>query len=220
MDALLFDFGGTLDADGATWQDRFYPLYLDAGLRVSREDFRRAFYASDDALSLKDDSFEETVRRQVGGVLERLGGDLGRPATRSVRDRIGENFLRQSREHFKAVKPALARLGSRRKLGVVSNFYGNLRSALASEGMLEFFKTVADSGRLGVEKPDPFIFLQALSDLGSSPEAAVMIGDSVERDMRGAEALGLRHVLVGPDRAGCCDSGLRARKLVDVEAAL
>ena len=220
MDVLLFDFGGTLDADGITWQERFYPLYLDAGLQVSREDFRKAFYASDDSLFLRDASLEETVGLQVGGVLERLGEDLGRQGTRAVRDRVAMGFLRQSRKHFETLKPALSRLASRRGLGVVSNFYGNLRSALASEGLLGFFKTVADSGALGVKKPAPAIFLEALSALGGEPDSAIMIGDSVERDMKGAETLGLRHVLLGSDRAACCGRGLRARGVSDLEALL
>jgi putative hydrolase of the HAD superfamily len=220
MDVLLFDFGGTLDADGITWQERFYPLYLDAGIQVSRDDFRKAFYASDDSLSLRDASMEETVRLQVGGVLERLGGNLGRQGIRAIRDQVAGGFLRQSRRHFEALKPALSRLASRRCLGVVSNFYGNLRSALASEGMLGFFKTVADSGALGVKKPESAIFIEALSTLGGEPGSATMIGDSVERDMKGAEALGLRHVLLGSGRAACCGRGLRARSVIDLEALL
>ncbi len=31
--AILFDFGGTIDADGVAWKERFYPLYLAEHLR-------------------------------------------------------------------------------------------------------------------------------------------------------------------------------------------
>ena len=51
LKACLFDFGGTLDADGATWQDRFYALYGKHGVCVDREAFRQAFYDADDTLT-------------------------------------------------------------------------------------------------------------------------------------------------------------------------
>jgi putative hydrolase of the HAD superfamily len=50
VNALLFDFGGTLDADGVPWKERFFRLWKDEGEEVSREEFDRAFYAADDAL--------------------------------------------------------------------------------------------------------------------------------------------------------------------------
>ncbi|MBI3976278.1 MAG: HAD family hydrolase, partial [Armatimonadetes bacterium] len=34
MRALLFDFGGTLDADGVPWKDRIFTLYRAEGVDV------------------------------------------------------------------------------------------------------------------------------------------------------------------------------------------
>src|SRR5579872_2660390 len=50
IETVLFDFGGTLDADGVAWKERFYALYRDEGLNVSAEAFAPVFYAADDAL--------------------------------------------------------------------------------------------------------------------------------------------------------------------------
>src|SRR5436190_22553911 len=50
VSVLLFDFGGTLDADGIAWKDRFFRLWREEGEDPSRETFDRAFYAADDAL--------------------------------------------------------------------------------------------------------------------------------------------------------------------------
>lgn len=47
---LLFDFGGTLDADGVAWKERFHALYRAAGLDVTSDAFAPAFYAADDQL--------------------------------------------------------------------------------------------------------------------------------------------------------------------------
>ena len=32
IETVLFDFGGTLDADGVAWKERFYALYQSEGL--------------------------------------------------------------------------------------------------------------------------------------------------------------------------------------------
>ena len=52
------------------------------------------------------------------------------------------------------------------------------------------------SGDLGIGKPDPAVFRHALSLVGAEAADAVMIGDTVERDIDGALALGLRAVWI------------------------
>ncbi len=53
-------------------------------------------------------------------------------------------------------------------------------------------------------KPSPDFFRAALSSLGCDPAQAVMVGDDVESDVGGAQALGIRGLLVrsGKYRAG------------------
>ena len=50
IETLLFDFGGTLDADGVAWKDRFHALYRAEGLDMAAEAFAPVFFAADDAL--------------------------------------------------------------------------------------------------------------------------------------------------------------------------
>src|SRR5207245_3143942 len=47
---VLFDFGGTLDADGARWSVRFHAAYVTAGGQQPFAVFEEAFRASDRAL--------------------------------------------------------------------------------------------------------------------------------------------------------------------------
>src|SRR2546427_1211252 len=46
----------------------------------------------------------------------------------------------------------------RSRLGVVSNFTGNLRPCLEELGLARFFAVLSDSAVLGWSKPDPRIF--------------------------------------------------------------
>lgn len=50
------------------------------------------------------------------------------------------------------------------------------------------------SGEAGVGKPSPEAFHLVLDALGVRPEQAVMVGDSRERDVKGALAVGVRPV--------------------------
>lgn len=220
MKSILFDYGGTLDSDGTTWPERFHAIYKEEGIDAPQDRFDRAFYDADDALAgrfpLMGLSLEQTLRLQVASVLNDLA-----PQKQDSAPRIVERFLADCRSHFKRNRPMLERLGRRYRLGIVSNFYGNLRGILDSEDLLGLFQTVADSGVLGVRKPEPAIFHHALKELGSSSADCVMVGDSLPRDMRGAEGLKMAHAfLAAPSRSGCCAQAMRLSALTDLEGLL
>jgi len=195
MKSLLFDFGGTLDADGTTWLERFHPLYKEAGLDIPTERLDRAFYDSDDNLHLRHQlkglDLAQTVRLQVSDVVNAVA-----PERPELIDRVAGRFTADCRSQFVRVKPALERLAKRYRLGVVSNFYGNLDGILAAEGLRPLFTVVADSGVLGVTKPEAGIFLHAANAVGAEPADCVMVGDSIKRDMKGASGVGMKKALV------------------------
>lgn len=221
MKAVLFDFGGTLDSDGLTWGDRFFPLYREAGLPLTREAFDRAFYKSDDNLparfALAGKGLAETLTLQVGCVLEEAAPERRDQLTPAIAGR----FLDDCRGAFARNKPVLERLARRFKLGIVSNFYGNLADILSGEGLLGYFSVVADSERVGHIKPSREIFEHALTTLDVPAAETLMVGDSIKRDMKGAEGLGMPHALLSPNpSAMCCASVWRVANLSELEARL
>ncbi|MDP3542092.1 MAG: HAD family hydrolase [Elusimicrobiota bacterium] len=220
MKSLLFDYGGTLDADGTTWLERFQPIYKEAGLDVPQERFERAFYDADDNLHLRHAltglDLDKTVRLQVADVLEILA-----PERRDLVDPVAGRFVADCRAQFKRLTPALERLAARYRLGVVSNFYGNLEGILAAEGLARHFTVVADSGVLGVIKPEPAIFLHAAKAVSASPAECVMVGDSIKRDMAGAAGVGMKRALISvAERAPDAGQDWTIRSVMDLEAAL
>lgn len=69
----------------------------------------------------------------------------------------------------------------------------------------ELFDAVIDSSAVGVRKPDPRIYHLALDALGGvAPEAAVLVDDA-PGNIVAAQAIGIRGVLVGPDRLAAMD---------------
>jgi putative hydrolase of the HAD superfamily len=84
------------------------------------------------------------------------------------------------------------------RTAVVSNSEGRLAELLAEIGIADAFEHVIDSGRLGIEKPDPRIFAHALALLGVGPATrGVHIGDSWSADVGGALAAGWRAIWYG-----------------------
>jgi putative hydrolase of the HAD superfamily len=96
----------------------------------------------------------------------------------------------------------LAELGARGfTLGVVSNADGRVAGALKARGLARHFATIIDSRVVGVEKPDPRIFVLALEACGARPAETVYVGDIYEIDIQGARGAGLTGVLLDPLRA-------------------
>ena len=221
MRCVLFDFGGTLDADGETWKARVHRFLHDEGFSISPPSFDALFYAADDALvgavppSL---SFEETVRRLVAGVAAALpGGDD------ALVQRVTARFVGDARRTLQRNTPILTSLRRRFRMGLVSNFYGNLDAVCRECGIRDLFATVVDSARVGFSKPDPAIFRLALDALETSPAAATFVGDSLPRDMAGARGLGMPHVwLTEPSAAGqrCCPGDAVIPSLTELEDLL
>jgi FMN phosphatase YigB (HAD superfamily) len=220
--AVLFDFGGTLDADGLTWKERFHRLFEVEGVAVEPARFDAVFYAADDALVgavPETFSLEETVRRVADSVAREL-----RPDDAKLGSRVAASFLADARECFVSNAPILERLARRYRLGVVSNFYGNLATVCDNAQVRRYFGVIVDSARVGLSKPDPRIFMKALDALGIEPVRAVMVGDSLARDMAGARAVGMPHIWLTPtpERQGrpCCPGDRVIRSLRDLEGIL
>lgn len=112
-------------------------------------------------------------------------------------------------------EPALARLRRRGlRLVCVSNWDVSLEDVLARCGLAGCYDGVVTSAATGSRKPDPAIFAAALELAGCSADEAVHVGDTLEEDVAGAGAAGIRALLL--DREGGGDIA----SLDEVEAAL
>ena len=217
IETVLFDFGGTLDSDGVAWKERFHALYRAEGLDLSAEAFAPAFYAADDALVgvlAPTTGLEETVHALAVGLEAELARRGAESAIREWMARAAGASRRASCRTCPPRSPATAwcsrRFGARYRLGVVSNFYGNLEAACESSGLARLFGVMTDSQRVGAEKPEPAIFRAALASLDAAPETAVMVGDSLRRDCEGARRTGMRFIWIAPEDVQAAERGCAA----------
>lgn len=65
--------------------------------------------------------------------------------------------------------------------------------ALGLTGLIDHLVT---SEEVGAEKPDPRMFAAGLAKIGTTQADTIMIGDDCDKDIRGAEAAGLRAVRI------------------------
>ena len=85
------------------------------------------------------------------------------------------------------------------RLVAASNWDCSLPLALERAGVLSLLDGVVASAAVGAAKPRPELFQAALRAAGVGAAGAVHVGDSVEHDVEGALAAGLRAVLVVRD---------------------
>jgi putative hydrolase of the HAD superfamily len=88
----------------------------------------------------------------------------------------------------------LTTLSLRYRLALVTNQVAETQlKKIRALGITGFFATIVTSEEAGTEKPGPGIYLEALARLGSTAEAACMVGDSVA-DIAGARSCGIQTI--------------------------
>ena len=195
--AVLFDVDFTLVKPGADLSPEGYrrlgerhgltlhpERYADARERALGHLQRHPELEHDDEIWI---AFTERIIRGMGGDAE------GARACAEEMTRAWEqhgNF-----ELFEDALPVLEELrGYGLKLGLVSNTGRNLEEFVAHHRL--DVDAALGSRAHGKTKPDPTIFRAVLDLLDVAPEAAAMVGDSLEDDIEGARAVGMRAFLV------------------------
>jgi len=129
--------------------------------------------------------FDSTLRSQ-----EIDGGEMAAE--------LAETFAAQRRRLQRLMPDArevLTRLSKKYHTGLLTNGAPDLqREKLLNSGLEPLLQAVAVSGEHDIGKPEPGIFHVLLKQLGVAPADAVMVGNSLERDILGARNAGVTSV--------------------------
>jgi len=172
-------------------------LLQKEGVQKPNEELTQAFYQADDSLVgtiSPSFSFQQTVELLVQRLFQALG-----IANDVLSQKISGCFIQEAQDQITTNVTFLTELSHHYRLGIVSNFYGNLATVCQGVGLSPFFMVTIDSVTVGYSKPDPKIFSVALTNLQTSPAQAVFIGDSLSRDMAGARNVGMSHIWLRPN---------------------
>ncbi len=196
ISTLLFDAGGTLVMPSFR---RMAGEYARDGVRVAPEQLARG-----EALARLAFDRADFVRTHADPWLDfmhdiaRLSGVEPPPVAAFERLRAYNDGESLWEDVIAGTEAALEDLGTRYRLGVISNANGTVKKTFARLGIARFFDTIVDSADVGIEKPDVRIFELALSQMNARAAEAAYVGDVFRVDVLGARAAGLRAILVDP----------------------
>lgn len=206
IDAVLLDGLGTLVALEPPWPRLVERLRDAHGVELSLTDAERAFraeiaYYRAHHLEGRDPGALEGLRRRCTEVLR---AQLPPRAVEALSiEQLSEAMLDSLRFNaFPDVPATLTRLRARGlTLVVVSNWDVSLPAVLREVGLESMVDGVVTSAEVGHAKPAPEIFTTATALAGCVPERAVHVGDSLDQDVQGALAAGIRAVWLCRDDA-------------------
>ncbi len=201
IDAVLFDADDTLwDFQLAARSVTRSVLDLAAGVHplIGQIDERHVIeirrrlgleYGQSDVVGLRRRTFELALC-EVGVVDPALVDQL----TEAFLDGLSRDL-----PLFPDTVPTLEQLAGQYRLGLVSNGTKGPEAG----GLGRFFDATVLGPIEGVPKPDPELFLLALTRMGDvDPSRAIMVGDHDDYDVAGAHAAGIRAILLDRRNSG------------------
>ena len=199
MKAVLIDFGGTIDTDGRHWYKVFKQVYSCVAPAIEDDLLRQAYVYAERALGKNpiinpQFTFYKTLESKLSLQAIFLR-ENGCPVTEVQSKQILDCCYSVVTSNInKVARPELESLSERCPLVLVTNFYGNMNSVLKEFGIDRYFTGIVESAVEGVRKPNPDIFRLAVNRLGVLPADAVMIGDSLSKDILPAMEVGCKTI--------------------------
>lgn len=118
--------------------------------------------------------------------------------TDDVIDTLSDDYITHLPNHnhlFENTIAVLEYLSKKYRLNIITNGFEEVQiKKLVNSRIDHFFKAVITSEAAGVKKPHPKIFELALKESGASASHSVMIGDTYEADIVGAENIGMQTI--------------------------
>jgi HAD superfamily hydrolase (TIGR01549 family) len=145
-----------------------------------------------------DPSFRHRIsalrRRVLFHALHEAG--YPQPEAENLAEQAFEVFLeaRHQVQVFPEVQPVLEQLCQHYTLGVVTNGNADVRRL----GLADFFAFALCAEDLGIGKPDPRPFQEALRLGGATADLAIHVGDHPGDDIAGAQQAGMRAIWYNP----------------------
>lgn len=208
--AVFFDLAGTLIRVRGSIGTQYATLARDFGVEAEVASIDRAFagafrsagrmvFPNPDAAEVArlEKEFWKAVVREVFARTDLLP-QFGRGQFDVYFDRLFDYFATAAGwEVYPDVGPALRRLSADGlAVGLITNFDYRVFRLVDALDLGRYIESVTIPALAGAAKPDPAIFQHALARHGLEPADALQIGDSFEDDVQGAEATGMRAVLI------------------------
>ena len=109
-------------------------------------------------------------------------------------------FLPENNHLFEGAIAILEYLQPKYNLHIITNGFAEVQEKkLTNAKIKHYFKTITDSEKAGVKKPNPIIFDFAIASANATKENSIMIGDCLDADVLGAINFGIDAILFSVD---------------------
>jgi len=188
--ALLFDLDNTL-IDFMKFKRECINSALDAmiscGLKVNKEKARKIIFDIYEKYGMEEQKIFQKFLKKVNGKIDYRMMSCGILAYKKTK----ESYMTP----YSGTLEVLKKLKKKYKLAIISDAPGvNAWSRLLAMKIDKFFNVILTKSDVKSQKPSSRIFNVALRKLKVNPEEAVMVGDRIDRDIKGAKALGIKTV--------------------------
>jgi len=191
---IIFDFAGTLAYPRQTDWAEFFAQLHDFSIRIGSEEQKQRFLQMSLELVSNSEGWNDFTNRLV----VKAGATIEREERERLQDYLERKF------GYKLYDDALEVLSLPQKKAILT---------LASKFMVSSISHLRDfeiftPKEAGANKPDLKAFLAVLEKFQVDPQETVMVGDSLERDILPAKAIGIKAILLdrdGTDSNADCD---------------
>lgn len=193
--AIIFDYGATLDTNGIHWYHIFAKEHLKYNPFLTDDQLRDAYVYGERQIAATRSidsmhNFLDTLLIKVDLQFDYLENNGMIKKEGRHTNEVSQQCYEYAKENTSKVRPMLERLSANYKVGLVSNFYGNLEEVLKDFSIRDCFDDVVESAIVGISKPDKRLWQYALDRLQTKPEDAIVIGDSYKKDIMPTKQLG------------------------------
>jgi HAD superfamily hydrolase (TIGR01509 family) len=210
MTAVFFDVDFTLIHPGPTLQAEGHRTFCERhGVTIDPSRFDFAVREASSLLHSGDQLYDAQIFIDYTNRIIELMGGAGPGVLAASREIYDEWALCHHFSLYDDVAPTLRRLHREgHRIGLISNTHRCLASFQSHFALDGLISAAVSSSHHGYMKPHPSIFQAALTLAGARAEDSVMIGDSYAHDIAGAQALGMRGILIArgsekPEAPGC-----------------
>src|SRR5574344_1191229 len=194
--AIIFDYGATLDTNGTHWYHIFAKEHLKYNAFLKDEDLRNAYIYGERTIATTKTidsmhNFKDTLLIKVDFQYKYLvDNKILEQSQANHTEQIAQSCYLLAKKNTNDTKPLLDYYAKTYKLGLVSNFYGNLNEVLKDFEIKDYFDLIVESAEVGISKPDKRLLMYAFDKMNISPYDSVVVGDSYKKDIIPAKQIG------------------------------
>ena len=107
------------------------------------------------------------------------------------------------------------------ELHIITNGFEEVQERkMVQSNIIDYFMTITNSEMVGVKKPNPKIFNFALKMADANAHESIMIGDSLEADIEGADHIGMDTILFDYKKSHTQSKYKTIHELIEIKSLL